>query len=68
MTNSFLLLKYVHGLVVDKVFLNSGIEATEKIKTTHNGNIIGSIMHAMFTKSCCGTIINKERGESGIII
>jgi hypothetical protein len=37
-------------------------------KTSHNDCIIASIMHAMLAKILCGTTINEERDESGIII
>jgi hypothetical protein len=30
-------------------------------------SLIASIIHYMYTKSWCGTIINEERGECGII-
>ena len=36
-------------------------------KTSHNGGIIGGIMHAMLKKSWRVTVINDVRGDSSII-
>jgi hypothetical protein len=43
-------------------------EHARKSKTTHNESIIASIIHYMYAKSWCDTIINEERCECGIIL